>query len=1432
MEGSYWLGCKLTCKWPCDDWRERRPNFLLVVTRTYHRSTTSHRPIGLLSRWGDVAMDWGASRGQCRPDGGGGDLQGWTGDRDEVHFEPPKLAVRNLDPRLIAIVDRCSLKIRQQIELRSIIDDSEIQNHEISLVQYFYIGTKFKLDPVSEPGSFDLGSGKMFVQPGIRNECVGSLQDAWSSSQLHEATEATAMVRVSETGLRWLAVILLASHLSEPGSTLGWVTPGFSQVGIVPDDDTDRRVISGISRLPPPLHSDASPFSTHSTFIGSQDLVAGPSGINCPLASPIDAASPHDVESERALDWSSDSNFEDWLSSKRPGFSTDQKRGVNVSETAFRCRAERTPAAHTLTCNIVDRHSFTNLWLGTNLPKCSVARESSSTCNFQSDIRPLSIVEEFAYLKTSLSGEPSPTVQPFIIFGSYLNAVNQYQRKMLIVSLRVEALLTIQWRLSDTVLPKWKNFVKFSGIHCRSQETVSSSRAYTLMKSKIKHTPTTGCQASHNQLAENSMTWYFNPLTVSHFGGNWEAGMKSVKSISSRLSGSVADMWRYENRINSRQPGTSDFLCRNHITPTSTATDTRKTASTTIFNCRVVSCLRCYTGRGYVIPALLFQAQLCNRCDSGITISSTALQSGVEWLGRLLRHRPLRLPCKNPRATRPGIEPGSPWREAVRLKEERPCRMFERKKPSKRNPAQATSPLLFLHDSTPAPCRMPDERTRAEQAGGAQQDGDLANNTAPGSHDHSAVLRTCRQHGLLDTRSYTRLPQPEAVTPRLRPRRATMPRASSSSLPLSARLSTGAQCSSRTAYTYRTFSGDLINLGVGKLLHSLGPVTTKQHMTVVVGKTVTQRQPQVKSTGLWNPEYCRYEPVGIVFVCYPPLACPESSSSAGKSCFNRHSFLVALLETILFWVEGLSKPDRYLKAGLFPSGVSWSCGATSHFQYPLFMSMEKALSELLQRNRVAFIFELNDLGRTNVICHHIDTGNARLIKQPRRRQPLASHEAVEGILKEMKELGVIEPSVSPYRHPLPVSRVPRGHLHSVPSPHDAYLRHLLMMSLLAHVRAGTPDSQACQRLGGYKARRLNFRPNWLWYVLAIGALSLYEVWCFGEGVYIEERCSPSELWHTMRCDVLGKGPLAVGPVHRECNTPSPNLPLDQSAFPIMCPLPTPAHQLYSPELVFVRDDRFLATTICLPSTSSTECIFVHHAGDSPPARHPSAVQILNRPESVDLLAKFPSTPSSHQTFTFACPLTCPEREVSAIDLRTMPGIYTENDTRRQHREQRQASNQERCQKLTTTSTSIPDVHYNARCLLQCQPSTASSRSTIQNLQECVDVFNAMLAYGKAKTLLSLDCSQLWVLPKEFIIAFAVFLPDNLQADEDIVLYLPCEDCPHGMPSFATDGNNQHLWRDCMSCRLKQLIEARIIPDVVMDDSGVDEVDSEATTDLL
>ncbi|KAJ8875173.1 hypothetical protein PR048_023068 [Dryococelus australis] len=64
----------------------------------------------------------------------------------------------------------------------------------------------------------------------------------------------------------------LHPQLGEPGSIPGRLTPGFSQVGIVPDDATGRRVFSGISLYTRPCFSDAASLSPHFTLIGSQDL--------------------------------------------------------------------------------------------------------------------------------------------------------------------------------------------------------------------------------------------------------------------------------------------------------------------------------------------------------------------------------------------------------------------------------------------------------------------------------------------------------------------------------------------------------------------------------------------------------------------------------------------------------------------------------------------------------------------------------------------------------------------------------------------------------------------------------------------------------------------------------------------------------------------------------------------------------------------------------------------------------------------------------------------------------------------------------------------------------------------------------------------------------------------------------------------------------
>ncbi|KAJ8870848.1 hypothetical protein PR048_027149 [Dryococelus australis] len=73
-----------------------------------------------------------------------------------------------------------------------------------------------------------------------------------------------------------VAVRLPASHQYEPDSIPGRVTPRFLQVEIVPDNAASWRVSSGIFRFAPPLNFGTSPLLSHSTLIGSQDLVPTP----------------------------------------------------------------------------------------------------------------------------------------------------------------------------------------------------------------------------------------------------------------------------------------------------------------------------------------------------------------------------------------------------------------------------------------------------------------------------------------------------------------------------------------------------------------------------------------------------------------------------------------------------------------------------------------------------------------------------------------------------------------------------------------------------------------------------------------------------------------------------------------------------------------------------------------------------------------------------------------------------------------------------------------------------------------------------------------------------------------------------------------------------------------------------------------------------
>jgi hypothetical protein len=64
-----------------------------------------------------------------------------------------------------------------------------------------------------------------------------------------------------------------------------------------------------------------------------------------------------------------------------------------------------------------------------------------------------------------------------------------------------------------------------------------------------------------------------------------------------------------------------------------------------------------------------------------------------------------------------------------------------------------------------------------------------------------------------------------------------------------------------------------------------------------------------------------------------------------------------------------------------------------------------------------FAGDNEDCGRASKVYHRIDTGDARPIRQPSRRIPLAKQAEVNDRLENMQRLGVIEESASPWSPP-------------------------------------------------------------------------------------------------------------------------------------------------------------------------------------------------------------------------------------------------------------------------------------------------------------------------------------------------------------------------------------------------------------------------------
>jgi len=77
-------------------------------------------------------------------------------------------------------------------------------------------------------------------------------------------------------------------------------------------------------------------------------------------------------------------------------------------------------------------------------------------------------------------------------------------------------------------------------------------------------------------------------------------------------------------------------------------------------------------------------------------------------------------------------------------------------------------------------------------------------------------------------------------------------------------------------------------------------------------------------------------------------------------------------------------------------------------------SEQDLLWQLLLEFKDCFSMSEDDVGRTDLIQHDIETGDARPIRMRPRRLPLARQAAADKALQEMQRAGIIEPSTSPW----------------------------------------------------------------------------------------------------------------------------------------------------------------------------------------------------------------------------------------------------------------------------------------------------------------------------------------------------------------------------------------------------------------------------------
>ena len=103
-------------------------------------------------------------------------------------------------------------------------------------------------------------------------------------------------------------------------------------------------------------------------------------------------------------------------------------------------------------------------------------------------------------------------------------------------------------------------------------------------------------------------------------------------------------------------------------------------------------------------------------------------------------------------------------------------------------------------------------------------------------------------------------------------------------------------------------------------------------------------------------------------------------------------------------------------------------GLWQEFELHLTMEQKEQASQILRQYQNLFSRSKDDIGRTDIVSHHIDTGLSHPIKQHARRLPLPKQAAAEVEISRLLDQGLIESCSSPWSSPVVLVKKKDGSL--------------------------------------------------------------------------------------------------------------------------------------------------------------------------------------------------------------------------------------------------------------------------------------------------------------------------------------------------------------------------------------------------------------------